>query len=78
MPMLMAWMLSTADRQGSLIATLRVLAEIYRTNATRRSRLLKTWLPVLITLFVTGTIGLAYGLAFILPLRALFFGLTQE
>ena len=78
LPPLVRWMLVTGEKQGTLSLTLRQLADTYRRRALRQAADLKTWLPVIITIGVTGTIGLAYGLAFFIPMRALLFGLMNE
>ena len=78
MPPLIRWMLVTGEKQGTLSLTLRQLADSFRRQALRQAADLKTWLPVIITIGVTGTIGLAYGLAFFIPMRALLFGLMNE
>ncbi|WP_373650353.1 type II secretion system F family protein [Schlesneria sp. DSM 10557] len=78
LPPLARWMISTAERQGTLIPTLRQLSEMYRRRALLQAARLKTWLPVMITIGVTGVIGLAYGLLCFIPMRALLIGLMQE
>ena len=78
LPSLVGWMLATGERQGTLALTLRQLADMFRRRALRQATTLKTWLPVVMTIGVTGTIGLAYGLAFFIPMRALLISLMQE
>jgi type II secretory pathway component PulF len=78
MPPLVRWMLASGESQGTLALTLRQLSEIYRRRTLRRVAILKTWLPVAITICFTGGIGLIYGLAFFLPLRAFLEGLMRE
>ena len=78
LPPLIRWMLVAGERQGTLSLTLRQMADSFRRQALRQAADLKTWLPVIITIGVTGTIGLAYGLAFFIPMRALLFGLMNE
>ena len=78
LPPLVRWMLVTGEKQGTLTLTLRQLSDTYRRQALRQAADLKTWLPVIITIGVTGTIGLAYGLVFFIPMRALLFGLMNE
>jgi type II secretory pathway component PulF len=77
LPPLVRWMLATGEKQGTLAATLRQLSETYRRRALRRSAIIKIWLPVCMTIFVTGSIGLTYSLAFFLPLRDFLMGLSQ-
>lgn len=78
LPPLIRWMLTSSEKQGCLARTLRSLGETYRQRSLRRAAIVKVWLPVLITICFTGTIGLAYGLAFVIPLRELYEGLAPE
>lgn len=78
MPPMLRWMLSAGEKQGTLVLTLRHLAEMYRRRALMQALTLKTWIPVVMTICVTGGIGLAYGLLFFIPLRALLVGLMHE
>ena len=78
MPPTVSWMLASAEKQETLGITLRELAEMYRRRAFQQASMLKTWIPVIMTICVTGGIGLAYGLAFFIPMRALLFGLMHE
>ena len=78
LPPLTKWMLATGEKQGTLAITLRQLAEMYRRQALQRATALKTWLPVMVTVFVTGVIGLSYGLAFFIPLKEFLTSLMKE
>jgi hypothetical protein len=78
MPPLVRWMLATGEKQGTLPVTLRQLADMYRRRAFQQALTLKIWIPVVMTICVTGGIGLAYGLIFFIPMRALLFGLMNE
>jgi hypothetical protein len=78
LPPLVNWMLATGEKQGTLAVTLRQLADMYRRRALQQAATLRIWIPVVITICVTGTIGLAYGLIFLIPMRALITGLMQE
>ena len=78
LPPLASWMIATGELQGTLVPTLRQLSDMYRRRALRQAANLKTWLPVMITIGVTGTIGLVYGLMFFIPMRALLTGLMHE
>jgi general secretion pathway protein F len=78
LPPLVRWMLASAEKQGTLAATLRQLSAMYRRQALRRAAIIKVWFPVAMTVFFTTVIGLSYALAFFLPLRAFLIGLMQE
>ena len=78
LPSLVTWMLATGEKQGTLPLTLRQLSDMFRRRAVRQAMILKTWLPVVITVLVTGSIGLLYGLAFFIPMRAFLIGLMNE
>lgn len=78
LPPLVHWMLASGERQGTLEATLRQLSETYRRRALYRAAIVKVWLPVVMTIGFTGFVGLAYGLGFVIPLRAFLQGLMQE
>jgi len=78
LPPLVNWMLATGEKQGTLAVTLRQLADMYRRRALQQATTLRIWIPVVITICVTGTIGLAYGLIFLIPMRALITGLMHE
>jgi type II secretory pathway component PulF len=78
MPPLVSWMLAAAEKQETLAVTLRQLSAMYRRRALQQAATLKTWIPVIMTICVTGGIGLAYGLLFFIPLRALLTGLMHE
>ncbi len=78
LPPVVGWMLATGEKQGTLSQTLRQLTEMYRRQALRRAAIMKVWLPVVMTIVFTGIIGLTYGLAFFIPLRAFLLGLMKE
>ena len=78
LPPLTRWMLAAAEKQGTLIETLRQLSGTYRRRAIRRAAILKVWLPVVLTAVLTATIALTYGLAFFIPLRIFLSGLASE
>ena len=78
MPPLVRWNLAMAEKNGTMALTLQQLAEMYRRRALQQASTLKTWIPVVMTICVTGGIGLAYGLVFFIPMRALLTGLMHE
>jgi general secretion pathway protein F len=78
LPPMVRWMIASGEKQGTLALALRQLSDIYRRRALRRMAVLRVWLPVAMTICFTGTIGLTYGLAFVLPLRAFLEGMMVE
>ena len=78
LPPLVRWMLASGEKQGTLSLTLRQLSDTYRRRALSRASIVKVWLPVATTICFTGVIGLTYGLAFFIPLRAFLEGLMVE
>ena len=78
LPPVVRWMLATGERQGTLAQTLRRLSETYRRRANRRAEIIKVWLPVFITVAMTASIGLAYSLSFVIPLRIFLSELMHE
>ena len=77
-PLIVSWMLSTGEKQGTLVLALRQMSTMYRRRALLQAQMLKTWVPMVITICVTGGIGLVYGLLFFIPMRALLTGLMHE
>jgi type II secretory pathway component PulF len=77
-PPLMRWMLASGEQQGTLAETLGLLSDSYRRKAIQRANFLKFWLPMIITIGVSGIITLLYSLLFFVPLRALWDGLIRE
>ncbi len=78
LPPMMRWMLAASEQQGTLLETLHLLAESYRRRALQRAALVKFWLPVLATFFISGFIVLTYSLLFFIPLRELWGGFMHE
>jgi general secretion pathway protein F len=78
LPPMMQWILATAGRQGTLVASLELMRDSFRRRAEQRAQLIKTWLPALLTLTLGGTVVLLYGLMFFIPMRAFWDGLMHE
>lgn len=78
LPPLMAWMLSTGERQGTLDASLTLIRDSNRRRAAQQAFNLRTWLPALATVLVGGTAALTYSLLNFIPLRAFWEGLMIE
>lgn len=78
LPPLMTWMLATGASQGTLPASLTLIADSCRRQAARRAYYLKVWLPVLVTFVVGGSVVLIYGLMNFIPLVTFWDGLMLE
>jgi general secretion pathway protein F len=70
-PPLLRWMMTTGLRQGRLVPSLRHAADSYRTRATHRAELLRTFLPIVLTIGVGAVAVLVYGLLLFVPFSAL-------
>jgi general secretion pathway protein F len=78
LPPMMRWMLASAERQRTLVETLKLMSDSYRRRAVRRARLLKVWFPVVMTVGVSGTIAFLYGLVFFGTLASFWEGILRE
>jgi type II secretory pathway component PulF len=67
LPML-RWVLATGQEQGSLVAALYNLAELYRKRANYQAEKLYVFLPTILIVGIGGTATLFYALALFLPL----------
>ena len=76
LPPLVAWMLTSDDRQGSLASGLRHLATTYRRHADRRATAFRQILPGLMILSIGGVAVLIYGLLLFVPLNSLWTALA--
>jgi general secretion pathway protein F len=77
-PPFMRWMIATADRQGSLAAALRQLAEMYRRRALASAEWFRIVAPVVLVLVVGGSAVLLYALGLFYPLTQFLSDLTRE
>ena len=68
---LVSWMLICGERQGTLIATLRQVAEVLRQRAASESDWLRIMLPMALVVGVGGTAVLLYGVAVFGPMSQL-------
>ncbi|HVX13925.1 MAG TPA: type II secretion system F family protein [Pirellulales bacterium] len=66
-PPLVAWFLSAGQEGRVLALALRHAAASYHERARRRAEIVQTFLPMLLTLVVGGTIVLAYALILFVP-----------
>jgi general secretion pathway protein F len=75
LPMLL-WVLATESQQGSLVAALHNLADVYCKRAKYNAEKLSVLLPTILVLAIGATATLVYGLALFLPLTSLLRELT--
>ena len=66
-----SWMLICGERQGTLITTLRQVAEVLRQRAASDSDWLRIMLPTVLVVGVGGTAVLTYALAVFVPMSQL-------
>ena len=71
LPPFISWMLICGERQGTLISTLRQVAEVLRQRAASDSDWLRIMLPTLLVVGVGGTAVLTYALAVFVPMSQL-------
>lgn len=71
LPPFVSWMLICGERQGTLISTLRQVAEVLRQRAASDSDWLRIMLPTLLVVVVGGTAVLTYALAVFVPMSQL-------
>jgi len=67
LPML-RWVLATGQQQGSLVAALHNLADLYRKRAKYQAEKLAVFLPTILMLVIGASVTMLYGLALFLPL----------
>lgn len=77
-PPTMRWMLSTAEKQGTIAESLSILSNSYRQKAISSARQFRIWIPAFVTVFVSGSMVLIYCLIFFVPLADLWSGLASE
>jgi general secretion pathway protein F len=72
LPKFLRWMLRSGAENGKLNETLKLAADVYEKRASRRAELLRVVLPVVLTVFVAGSVTLLYGLVLFAPVRELY------
>lgn len=77
LPPFVSWMLICGERQGTLISTLRQVADVLRQRAASESDWLRIMLPTLLVVGVGGTAVLAYALAVFGPMSQLLHALGE-
>ncbi|MFM9962120.1 MAG: type II secretion system F family protein [Planctomycetaceae bacterium] len=71
LPLFVSWMLICGERQGTLIKTLRQMADVLRQRAAAHSDWLRMMLPTVLVVLIGGTAVLAYALAVFVPMSQL-------
>lgn len=77
-PAMMRWSLASGARQQNLVKTLKLMRDSYRLRAAQRIRVLKVWLPIAMTVGVSGMLVLLYGSFFFWFLSVLWQGIMRE
>ncbi len=77
LPPFVSWMLIVGERQGTLIKTLRQVADVCRQRAAAQSDWLRIMLPTVLVVVVGGTAVLVYALAVFGPLSELLRSLAR-
>lgn len=77
LPRFLRWMLRSGEENGKLNETLKLAADVYEKRASRRAELLRVVLPVVLTIFVAGSVTLLYGVMLFAPIRELYEKLGQ-
>ncbi len=72
LPKFLRWMLRSGEENGKLNETLQLAADVYEKRASRRAELLRVVLPVVLTIFVAGSVTLLYGVILFAPIRELY------
>ena len=75
-PDLVVWMSGFGEKQNTLGPSLRHVADMYRRHAEIRAGLIRTLLPPLLILLVSGTLGVLFVLGLFAPLLELLDGLS--
>jgi type II secretory pathway component PulF len=73
---MMRWVLATGQDQGSLVAALHNLADVYRKRAMYQADKLSVFLPTVLMIAIGASATLFYGLALFIPLTNLLRELT--
>jgi type II secretory pathway component PulF len=73
---MMRWVLATGQEQGSLVAALHNLADVYRKRAQFQADKLTVFLPTILMIVIGASATLFYGLALFIPLANLLRELT--
>ena len=77
LPPLLAWLMASAGRQGALLPALQHAAATYHRRARHQADLVRTFLPVLLTVVFGGGITAVYVLALFYPYTAMLRALAK-
>ena len=72
LPKFLRWMLRSGAENGKLNETLKLAADVYEKRASRHAELLRVVLPVVLTVFVAGSVTLLYGVVLFAPISELY------
>jgi type II secretory pathway component PulF len=75
-PELVIWMVGFGEKQGTLPAALKQVAQMYRREAEARSTLLRTVLPPLLVIILAASLGALFIFGLMAPFIALLDGLS--
>ena len=76
-PPLLRWLLATAPRQADLAASLKQMANRYRSNARHQAAKIRLVLPTILLFGIGATATLLYALALFVPMTSLWQGLAN-
>ncbi len=76
-PPLVQWMMVAGQQRGTLVASLRHAAEMYRNQASHRAAVVRIHLPVLMTVFLGGGVTVLYVMLLMGPWIAMLRGLAR-
>jgi type II secretory pathway component PulF len=77
MPPLLVWLLGASANQASLVASLRESARSYRQRALYQGEMLRSYLPLVLSVAIGGTATLAYTAMLFIPWAALLHQVSQ-
>lgn len=77
-PPLLRWLISYGQRQGMLAPSLRQAADSYRRRALMHSQVIRTFLPILLTVIIGGSAVVFYALTLFLPFSTLMSRLSDS
>jgi type II secretory pathway component PulF len=76
-PPFLRWALGHANQTNDRVQALEIATRLYRETAERRAARFRAVAPVMLLVFVGGTVTLLYGLALFVPMVQLLYGLSR-
>ncbi len=77
LPPLFRWLMSGNRERNVMLPAVRQVAETYRSRAMHRATMVRTFLPVVMTVFVGGSVVLIYTLLLWMPYTAILKSITE-